>query len=162
MRMRCLYSMKKQIFAAAFFITALSVSAQRLPTVGILPFETSGSGVSADDAAQAVRMVASELNSWGNLTVLQDGEASGAEYLVRGEISRQNNQIVLSAATSEARTGKSLNSSKEQAPSLSEINIESFCEQITQNVPFPNFLLGTWRSTIDTSDGPVTCILEFR
>ena len=154
--------MKKQAITAAFFIIAFSASAQRLPTVGILPFESSGSSVSAEDAAQATRLVAAELGSWGTVTVLAGAEANNGEYLVRGEVSRQNNQFILSASTSEARTGRNLNNSKAEAGSLAAIDIESFCEQITQNVPYPNFLLGTWRSTITMPDGPVTCILEFR
>ena len=154
--------MKRRIFASIFFITALSVFAQRLSTVGILPFEAGGGGVSAGDAAEATRMVIAELSSWGSVTVLSGAEAGNGEYLVRGEVSRQNNQIVLSATTSEARTGKILNNSKEQAETLAAISAESFCEQITENVPYPNYLLGTWQSTINMPDGPVTCIMEFR
>jgi hypothetical protein len=29
-------------------------------------------------------------------------------------------------------------------------------------VPFPNYLLGTWQSTINMPDGPVVCIIEFK
>ena len=94
--------MKSRIAATIFFITALSVSAQRLSMVGILPFEASG-GASAEDAALATRMVIAELGSWGTMTVLSG--AGDGEYIVKGQVSRQNNQIVLSAATTEARTG---------------------------------------------------------
>jgi hypothetical protein len=41
------------------------------------------------------------------------------------------------------------------------MSYESFCAKVAENIPFPNYLLGKWRSTIDMSDGPVTCILEF-
>ena len=159
--------MKKAIPVILFFIAALLAFAQgtpvpRLSTVGILPFETSGSGVSASDAAEATRKVTEELNSWGTITVITGSQANTGEYLVRGQISRQNNQVLLSATTSEGKTGKVLNSSKEQASSLNAISIESFCDQITVNVPFPNYLLGKWQSIITMVDGPVTCIMEFR
>ena len=154
--------MKRIIFVFIFFVSAFSVFAQRLYTVGILPFEASGAGVSDSDAAEATRLVIAQLSPCGTLTVLSGDQAKDGEYLVRGQISRQNNQIVLTAATTEARSGRALNSSKEQAQTLAAISMFSFCTQITDYVPFPNYLLGRWQSTIDMIDGPVTCVLEFR
>lgn len=154
--------MKRRLLAVVFIMTSLYVYSQRLSTVGILPFEPTGSGVGPAEAAEATRMIIAELSSWGTMTVLSGAEAGNGEYLVRGQVSRQNNQIVLSAATLEGRTGRLLNNSKEQASSLEAISAESFCEQITENVPYPNYLLGTWQSTINMIDGPVICIMEFR
>jgi len=157
--------MKEKTLVLVLMVTAFSVFAQgtvKLPVVGILPFETSGTGVNASDAAEATRMVVTELSSWGFMTILEGDDAKKGEYLVQGQISRQNNQVIFTAATSDAKTGKVLKNSKEQAADLSTISIESFCEQITENVPYPNFLTGIWQSTISMIDGPVTCIMEFR
>jgi hypothetical protein len=153
--------MKNTILVFIFFISVLSVWAQRLSTVGILPFEA-GAGVSAADAAEAARQVIAELDSWGSMTVLSGGDAQNGEYLVRGQVSRQNNRIVLTAATSLASSGRLLNNSREEAASMNAISFVSFCAQIAENIPFPNYLLGRWRSTINMTDGPVTCIMEFR
>jgi len=157
--------MRKTALAYLILLFALPVYAQGTPamaSVGIFPFIISGSGVSEGEAAEATRMVINELSSWGTITILSGDQAKNAEYLVQGQISRQNNQVILSAVTSEARSNRSLNSSREQAPTLGSISIASFCTKIAENVPFPNYLLGKWRSTLNMVDGPVTCILEFR
>ena len=162
--------MRKTAIVLVLLLYSLLAHAQgaptpRLATLGILPFTVSGSGISEADAAEATRMVVNELSAWGTITILTGNQANNGEYLVRGQISRsttgQSSQVILSAATSEARSGRTLNNSREQAPSLDAISIISFCTQITENVPFPNYLLGKWRSTINMEDGPVTCILEF-
>ena len=157
--------MKKYFPVVLMFITAVLAYSQgtpRLSTVGILPMAISGSGVSDGEAARATEMITSELDSWGTMTILPGDRANSAEYLIRGQISRQNNQIILTAATTEARTGRLLNNSKIETQALDAAAIESFCEQITENVPYPNYLLGRWQSTINMIDGPVTCIMEFR
>ena len=151
--------MKKTFFCLIFIAAALSVFAQRLPTVGVMPFEPSGAGVSPPDAAEATRLVIAELQSWELMNVLSGAEAESAEYIVRGRILRQNNQVVLTATTSSS--GRNLNNSREEGAQLSAISMESFCGQITENVPIPNFLLGKWQSTINMIDGPITCIIEF-
>ena len=159
--------MKEKILVFIFIVIAFSVFAQgttRLPTVGVAPFETSGTGVNAvtaADAAEATRLVIRELRSWGFMTILEGDDAKNAEYLVRSQITRQNNQIILSAVTTDTGTGRTLKNSKEQAPVLSEISIETFCEQITENVPYPNYMVGKWQSTVNMPDGPIICILEF-
>ena len=142
-------------------IPVFSQTQVRLATLGILPFTVSGAGVSEADAAEATRMIINELNSWGTITVLTGDRAKEGEYLASGQVSRQNNQIVISAVTSEGRSGKALNSSREQAPTLDAVSMLSLCTKIAENVPFPNYLLGKWRSTINMADGPVVCILEF-
>jgi hypothetical protein len=152
--------MKKIFFIFILCFTALSVSAQRLPTVGIFPFETAGAG--AAEADEAFRQVTAELESWGAMTVLTGDQAESGEYLVRGQISKQNDRIVLSATTSFASTRRVLSNSREEANTLSAISYVSFCAKIAENIPFPNYLLGKWRSTINMIDGPVTCVLEFR
>ena len=153
--------MKKVIFCAIFCMAALSAFAQRLATVGILPFEA-GTGANANDAAEATRLVIAELNSWELMTVLSGGDAASGEYLVKGQISRQNSRVILTAATSLASSGRALNNSREEAAQLDAASVESFCAKIVENVPLPNYLLGKWQSTINMIDGPVTCIMEFR
>jgi hypothetical protein len=155
------YKMKKTVFIFILFISSLSVWAQRLSTVGIMPFEA-GAGANPAEAAEATRQVIAELVSWGSMTVLSGNDAGSGEYVVRGQVSRQNNRLILTAATSLASTGRLLNNSREEAAAMNAVSFVSFCAQVTENIPFPNYLLGRWRSTINTGDGPVTCIMEFR
>ena len=156
--------MRKTVFALIFFVIAFPVLAQRIPTVGILPFEA-GSGVSAGDAAEATRLVIAEMSSSETLTILQGSQAESGEYLIRGQISRlttgQNAQTVLSATIQQESSGRTLNTAREQGQSLGAISIFSFCIQLADYIPYPNHLLGKWQSTIDMIDGPVACILEF-
>jgi len=170
--------MKKVIFIFVFFITAFSLFAQRIYKVGILPFEVppappangsgavSDSGVSDSDAAEATRLVIAGLSSCKTLSILEGEGVKAADYLVKGQITRlstgQNNQIVLTATISAASTGAILNTSKEQAPTLDAISMSSFCTQLTDYIPYIQFIVGKWQSTIDMNDGPVICILEFR
>jgi len=156
--------MKKTVFLILFFILAFTVYAQapRVYTVGIFPFEFSGSGTNTRDAEEATRLVIAELNSWGYMTILSGDQAEKGEFLVKGRLIRQNNQLVLTATTSEGSSGKLLNNSRQQGATLDDISIDTFCAQIAENIPFPNYLLGKWQSTINMIDGPVTCILEFR
>jgi len=154
--------MKKVWLALIIFVFTLPIYAQRLATVVIMPFEVSGPGLSANDAGEITMMVITELKSWGTINILPEGEAGNAEYIVKGQMVRQNNQLVVTATTSEARSGRALNNSREQAPNLAALSMVSLCAQIAENVPFPNYLLGKWRSTIETIDGPLNCILEFR
>lgn len=75
-----------------------------------------------------------------------------------------NNQYVLSASVYDTAANKLLNSAKEQASSITALSsqIFSFAAQVTENVPFPNYLLGRWKAVINMNDGPLTCILEFK
>jgi len=155
------------VFIVLLSVSALPLHAQgapapRLPILGILPFTVSGLGVSEAEAEIATRMVTNELSSWGTIAILSGDEAKDAEYLVKGQITRlENRNIVLSAVTSEKASGKNLNSSREEAKELGSISLQAFCTKIAENVPFPNYLLGKWRSVINMVDGPVTCIMEF-
>ncbi|MDR0389734.1 MAG: PQQ-binding-like beta-propeller repeat protein [Spirochaetaceae bacterium] len=153
--------MKKAVLVLVFLCAALCAFGQRLSTVGILPFEEAA-GINPSDSASALRQVVSELSSWGTLTILEGDAARTAEYLVQGRMSRLNNgNLALSARTIETRTGNVLNESREQAANLETLSILSFCIQIVENVPYPNYLLGKWQSTITMSDGPLNCIIEF-
>jgi len=162
--------MKKLFLINIIFIAALPVFAQKIYTVGILPFEVLGNGVSTEDAEEATRLVIAELSPCKTLTIVSGDQAKSSDYLVRGQIMKlspmlstgQNSQIVLSALTQQVSSGRTLNTSKEQGASLSAISMFSFCAQLTDSIPYPNYLLGKWRSTIDMIDGPVTCIMEFR
>jgi len=177
----------KALFVCIFSITALSAFAQRVYTVGILPFEVppvspdgaggngnDDSGISAGDADEATSLVIAGFGSCKSLRFVQGDDVKNADYLIRGQISRlkaaltaglqagQSDQIVLRATTSEAKTGKVLGTSRVQAPTLAAIPIPSFCTQLVSSIPYPAFILGKWQSSINISTGPVTCILEFR
>jgi hypothetical protein len=156
--------MKKLLIILIFLFTALAAFSQRLSVVAVFPFEVSGTGVNSADAATLSGQLVSELRSWGTLTIVGEEGANGADYLIRGRLTRQNAQVVLSAVTYDAKTNKALNSSKEQAATASALSsqIFSLCAQVTENIPFPNYLLGRWRAVINMIDGPITCILEFR
>jgi hypothetical protein len=155
--------MKKILLILGFLFTALAVFPQKLSVVAVFPFEAKGNGVSAADAEALTGRIISELESWGTLTIIASGEANRADYLVKGQLAVQNNQAVLSAVTYNAKTSKALNSSKEQAAGVNALSpqIFSLCAQITENIPFPNYLLGKWRAVINMVDGPLVCILEF-
>jgi len=152
----------KKVFLLLFILTIAfgAVFAQRIPVIAVIPFENIGGRITPDEASRVTRQVITELNSWGSLKVLQTEE--GAEYVVRGTLSRVGNDFILSASTTDARAKKKLNESIEKAGSLSELSIFSFCSNIVQNVPLPNYLLGTWQSVINMPDSPIVCIIEFK
>ncbi|MDR1565904.1 MAG: hypothetical protein LBS48_01310 [Treponema sp.] len=156
--------MKKIFFTLAFLLTALAGFSQRMSVVAVFPFEFSGPGLTAFDAGSITDHLVNELESWGTLSILSGGEADKAEYLVKGGITRQNNRVVLTASTYDAKTNKVLNTAREEGETPADIlsQMFSFAAQVTENVPFPNYLLGKWRCVIPTDDGPLTCILEFR
>jgi hypothetical protein len=151
--------MKKIVLMWLFWGIAAGVFGQRLSTVGIPPFEAA-QGVNGADAANLTRQVIDELSSWGTLNIVEGAAAESAEYIVRGKLVRQGALFVLSAVT--LRSGRTLNESKEQAAAVSGISVFSFCAQVVENVPYPNYLLGKWRSNISTPEGPVVCVMEFR
>jgi len=152
--------MKKCILLFLYFIIAFStVFAQRISVVGITPFQAVGR-VTPQEAEGITNQIISELSSWGPLTIVQ-GE-TGADYIIRGTLSRQSNNYILSAETIEASSQKKLNDSRDQAATLQDISIFSFCTKIVEYVPFPNYLLGTWQSSINMPNGPIVCIIEFK
>lgn len=153
--------MKRNLLALLFLGMAFGVFAQKFPVVGIAPFEA-GQGTGADDAANAARLVLAELGSWGTLTVIGDAQAETAEFIVQGKIEKQDGMIVLTAATIEAKSGKTLNESREQAAGLNAVKMVSFCTQLVQHVPLPNYLLGKWQSLVNLPDGKLVCVMEFR
>jgi TolB-like protein len=156
--------MKKIIFAAFFVLTAFMAFSQRVSTVAVFPFESSGGGVTQNDAAAITGQVVRELRSWGTLQVVEGNQAESADYLVRGQLSKTNTGVVLSATTFDAKSGRSLNSSRSQAATVNELsgNIFSFCSQVVEHIPFPNYMLGKWRSAVSLDDSNLVCILEFR
>jgi len=154
-------STKRGLIVFLLLIAVFSVSyAQRIPNVGVMPFETYGSGVTAADAANITNRIISELKSWGTLNVTQGSE--GAEYFVRGNISKQGNFFILNAETVNASTERALNDYREQISNISDSPLLSFCTKAVDRVPMPNYLLGTWQSTLNMPDGPVVCTIEFR
>jgi len=151
---------KKIILAILLLTAALSAAfAQRIPVVGIMPFTTENRTITPEDAANVTRLVIEELTSWG-MNIVSGG--NGAEYIVQGTLSRQGSAFVLTGQTIEAKSEKMLNESKEQASALKDISIFTFCTKIIEMVPFPNYLLGKWQSSLNMPDGPVVCIIEFK
>ncbi|MDR2110670.1 MAG: hypothetical protein LBP32_05120 [Spirochaetaceae bacterium] len=156
--------MKRKLTAGLFLLAACTAFAQRVSTVAVFPVELAGSGVSPTDAAALTGQIMAELSSWGTLTILEGFRAEGADYLIRPQLSRSNTGLTLTATTFEAKTGRSLNTSRENGNNLNDLSgkIFSFCAQAVVNIPLPNYLLGKWRSTINLDDGPLVCILEFK
>jgi flagellar basal body-associated protein FliL len=148
------------IIALLVFTSLGTVFAQRVPSVGIISFGVTGDGVTASDAANLTNRVIEEFRSWGTLNIIQGVE--GAEYIIRGTLSRHGNNFVLSAATLRAASNSVLNEYNEQARAINDISISMFCTKAVERVSLPNYLLGTWQSTINMPDGPVVCIIEFR
>jgi len=146
------------LFLISFALGA--VFAQRIPIIAIIPFEATGGRVTPEEAARVTGQVVAELKSWGTLSVLQ--AEAGAEYVVRGTLSKVGNNFILAAETTEAKSQKRLNESTEQTASLAELSVFSFCSNIVQSIPLPNYMLGTWQSTVNMPDGPVVCIIEFK
>jgi len=156
-----MYLQNKRILLA-FLLILISIGviyAQRVPSVGVVGFDVAGGANPADASALTGRVIA-ELTSWGTLSVAQG--ADGVEFVVRGTLSRQGNTVVLSGRTLDVGTDKVLNEFREQAANVSALSVPVFCAKAVERVPLPNYLLGTWQSTINLPDGPVVCIMEFR
>jgi len=152
--------MKKIFLLLLLVLSAFTAAfAQRIPAVGVIAFEA-GSGVSAADAANVTGSVISELSSWGTLNIVQG--SAGADYIIRGTLSRQGSSFVLSALTINANTQQELNTYTEQAGAVNNISIFSFCLKAVDRVPLPNYLLGTWQASLNMPDGPIVCIIEFK
>ena len=153
--------MKKNIIIFFLLITINggALFAQKLPVVGVMVFDVYGAGVTPAEAVSITNRIVSELNSWGTLSAAQG--SAGAEYIIHGTIARQGNSYVLSGVTSDADSGRALNEYKEQIE-IDNISLFSFCAKAAEKVPFPNYLLGTWQSSINMPDGPVVCIIEFK
>jgi len=141
------------------FASLSFVFAQRMPSVGIVNFEVSGSGSSPTDAFNLTGKAVAEFNSWGTLNVIQG--TTGAEYIIKGSLSRLGNDFTLSAVTTDS-SGRVLNEYSEKANNPNNISIASFCAKAVERVPLPNYLLGTWQSILNMPDGPVVCIIEFK
>ena len=180
--------MKKTLFVLLITILAIPLYSQVLPIVGILPFEVyvpedpgpefadgdpSAAARSAALSAQVVAeltallptvtaQVTAELESWRMMTIVPPDRAAAADYVVRGYVNRIDDQIVLTAVTSDRRSGRVLNNSRVVGASIATISIEAFAEQIASYIPIPNFLLGTWQALLNLPDGPAIAILEFR
>ena len=153
--------MKRNLLVFLLLTAALSATfAQRIPVVGVMPLEATNRGVTPQEAANFTEQIITELSSWGSLRIVR--EEAGAEYIIRGTISRQGNSFVLAAETIETASNKKLNDTREQAAALRDLSIFTFCTNAVENVPLPNYLLGTWQSTLNMPDGPVICIVEFR
>ncbi len=151
--------MKKSfiIFFLIFFSFNIAF-AQKPPSVAVLPFE-SGNRVTPDEAAAVTSKVIAELSSWGTLDIVQE---NAADFIVRSSLARQGNSVVLQAETIEAKSGKTLNESREQSGNLNDISVAAFSIKLVEKIPLPNYLLGTWQSIVDMPDGQIICVIEFK
>jgi len=155
-----MYFCKRSVLLFFLFLVSLcAVYAQRVPVVGITVFDTGGGGVTMAEAANLSGKVSAELNSWGTLSVV---DPSGAEYVIRGTLSKSGGKYILTASTINASTKRTLNEYSEQGNTINSISITNFCAKAVERVPLPNYLLGKWQSTINMPDGPVVCIMEFK
>jgi len=155
-----MYQFYRSFLVLLLIFTALGTAfAQRIPVVGVMAFE-SGGGATAADASALYGRVINELTSWGTLNVVQGDQ--GVEFIIRGSVARQGANLVLSASTVDASNGRVLNQYSEQGRTANDISVPVFCAKAVERVPLPNYLLGTWQSTINMPDGPVVCIIEFR
>ena len=134
--------------------------AQAIRTVGVLPFEVN-EGASAAQAAEATGLVVAMLGTSQTLSINTGAQAENSEFIVRGQISGADGQIVLTA-TIENAAGNVMNTARSQAASLGAISMFAFCIQLADFIPFPNYMIGRWESTVQMIDGPVTAILDFR
>jgi len=153
------FSKRFSLLFLLIFFSFGTVFAQRIPVIGVVAFQASGTGINPTDLANVTGQVVSELSSWGTLTVVQGD--TGAEYVIRGTLSRQSTGLVLSGSTSDAN-GTVLNEFTEQGRAIADLSITMFCAKAVERVSLPNYLLGTWESVINMPDGPVVCIMEFR
>jgi len=151
--------MKRLLIFFLLFVMTGFVFAQKVPVLGIMAFEA-GSGVSSVEALEMTNKVLSEFNSWGTISAVTG--ADGADYVIRGTLSRQTSSFVLSALTVNTGTEQILNTYREQANAVDNISVFSFCLKAVEGVPFPNYMVGTWQSTLSLPDGPVVCVIEFR
>ena len=160
--------MKKLLFVCFFSFIAISVFAQRVYSVGVLPFvipvETSEGIPGEGDAAEITNQVIARLSQCSTINLLQGEAAERGEYIISVNLSSQgdaqNSQIILGAAIRDA-SGRILNTYREEVPSIDRISVNALCTRFINYVPYPPYYLGKWQSTIDTVEGPVTCILEF-
>jgi hypothetical protein len=155
--------MKKVLFTGIFLLVSMTVFSQAVPAmsrVAVLPFEAAGAGVSTEDAVSMGEQLAAELRSWGTLNLVNDPQQ--AQYVIRGQLERTNNQFAVSATAYYAN--RELNGAREQAATLADLSshIYLFAARITENIPLPNYLLGKWQAVLNLDDGPLTCILEFK
>jgi hypothetical protein len=155
--------MKKISLAVFFLCIVLPVFSQRVSSIVIYPFEVIGRGVSNIDAAAITKQVVSEISSWGTIAVLEEKEAGTADYVVRGQLTLDNRLIALTATTYEVRENKPLTSYRVQAENVRSLSsrLFTFCIQMMEPIPLPNYLLGKWISTVALDDGLLTCILVF-
>jgi len=152
--------MKKKLILLFFLIVITGfVFAQKIPVLGIMTFEA-GSGVSTVEALEMTNKVLNEFNSWGTISAVFG--AGGADYVIRATLSRQTGGFVLSALTVNTNNEQIVNTYREQANAVNSISVFSFCIKAVEGVPFPNYMIGTWQSTLNMPDGPVVCVIEFR
>jgi hypothetical protein len=156
--------MKKIPAAVIFLCAVLPLFSQKLSSVVIFPFDAPGPGVSANDAASIRKQIIDEVLSWESIIVLDEANVESADFYVRGTVIMDGNMIALTGTTFNAKTGRPINSYREQAATISGLSAQifSFCSLMAEAIPFPNFLLGKWTSTVDMNDGPLTCIVEFK
>jgi hypothetical protein len=153
--------MERKLIFALFFVVIAGISyAQRPPVIGVVMSSEADSGITAAEVTNITNRIIAELRSWGSLNVVQGSQ--GSEYYIRGNISRQDDFYVLSAVTINASNERVLDEYSDQIATGNDVSLLSFCARAVDRVPMPNYLLGTWQSTLNMPDGPIVCIIEFK
>ncbi len=150
---------------ALLFLFSGGVFSQDLSSLAVFVFEVSdNSALKAEDGEALTRRCIDEIISWGALIMLDESQAENADYVIRGTLSQTRNRITLSAETFNGKTEQSLASVKTEASSMEELyeKLFDFCINITQPIPFPNYLVGIWETSIPVEGSPLLCRLEFK
>jgi hypothetical protein len=90
-----------------------------------------------------------QLSDWSNdQKTAQGGRALNAEYIIYGQFMKMGTMFYLTATMLDINTAQRLYSSREQFQNQDQIfnNIPSFCKQIVDKIPTPNYFIGRWRS----------------
>jgi hypothetical protein len=146
----------KIILFASLFLFRGEVFSQDISSLVIFGFDVSGV-LTADDGRAMSRRIFDEINSWGVLSLFEESQAESADYIIRGKLSQSRRGYSLSAETFNRETEENLVSVTEEASSIEELyqNIFDFCIKITQPIPFPNYLVGTWEASIPVEGSPL-------
>ncbi|MDR2900280.1 MAG: hypothetical protein LBV20_02000 [Treponema sp.] len=161
--------MNKKVLSIIFLFTSLfflpcEVFSQSLSSVLIFDFEVSESTLKPEDGKAFARSCIEEIRSWGVLQLYDETQAENADYIIRGKISRSRGNFVLTTETLNGKTQEELASVTESAPSLEALRekLFEFCINITQPIPFPNYLVGTWEASIPIEGSDLLCRLVFK
>ena len=163
--------MKKLISALIIAATTICAFAQKKPNIAVATFDTIGA-FSLDEANIITELFISELGRSNDLKIVDRanfdkimaemkfqntdwsdsektaklGKALSADYIIRGQIMKMGDSIYLSSTILDIQTTQIIFSARERLSNLNEIydKLESYCFQLSTNVPKPNYFIGEW------------------